>query len=249
MTHIEVEPQGNVAVDRIDRPPANAMDLDLLNESHEVVARLRADEPAAVVITGRERFFSGGLDLKIVPTLDADSQRAMVDGVNRMFASWHEFPRPVVCAVNGHAVAGGLILALCGDSRVGALEGSYGLTELRAGVPYPTVALAAVRAELSPAAVRRLVLRADLVGAEEALRLGVFDEVAPAADVLDRGLAAAEDLAELPAAAFSAVKAELHAEVRAVAQRVIDSGSDPIAREWLEADTTDRAANLLRGPG
>ena len=128
MKHVRVEQRGDVALVRIDRPPANALDLSLLDEGHGVLADLGAAEPGAVVLTGRDGFFSAGVDLKLVPTLDAAAQRAMVGGINRLFAGWYGFPRPVVCAVNGHAIAGGLILALCGDHRVGARAGRYGLT-------------------------------------------------------------------------------------------------------------------------
>ena len=105
------------------------------------------------------------------------AQRAMVGGINRLFAGWYGFPRPVVCAVNGHAIAGGLILALCADRRVGTHHGRYGLTELAVGIPYPVVALAVVRAELTVAAARRLALGAELVGPREALELGCLDEL------------------------------------------------------------------------
>ena len=114
------------------------------------------------------------MDLKLAPTLDEEAQRRMVTGINRLFAGWYAFPRPVICAVNGHAIAGGLILALCGDQRVGARQGKLGLTEVTAGIPYPRAAIAIVRAELSAASARRLVLGGDLVGPEDALRLGAW---------------------------------------------------------------------------
>ena len=110
----------------------------------------------------------------------------MVDGINRIFAGWYGFPRPVVAAVNGHAIAGGLILALCADYRVGVDRGQYGVTELKAGLPYPAVAMAVVRAELHAPAARRLVLGADLVDAKEALDAGAFDELAEPDQVLHR---------------------------------------------------------------
>src|SRR5919202_2969862 len=160
---VTVESHGDVALVRVDRPPANALDLELLEEGSASVADLRAAEPGAVVIVGREGFFSAGVDLKAVPNLDREGQLGMVDGINRLFLGWYSFPRPVVCAVNGHAVAGGLILALCGDHRVGAGVGKLGLTELRAGIGYPAAAMAIVRAELSPPAVRVLALRSGLV--------------------------------------------------------------------------------------
>src|SRR5436309_12929302 len=137
MKHVRVEQRGDVALVRIDRPPANALDLSLLDEGHGVLAELEAAEPGAVVLTGRDGFFSAGVDLKVVPALDAADQREMVAGINRLFAGWYGFPRPGVCAVNGHAIAGGLTLALCGDHRVGAPAGRSGLAGLAGGVPYP----------------------------------------------------------------------------------------------------------------
>src|SRR3954449_4665442 len=160
---IHSEERGDVALVRIDRPPANAMDLDLLRVANVAREELQASRPGAVVLTGRDGFFSAGVDLKAAPTLGPAEQREMVDGINRLFAGWYAFPRPVVCAVNGHAIAGGLILALCGDYRVCSTEGRIGLTELRAGIPFPAAAIVAVRRELTAQAARQLVLGADLI--------------------------------------------------------------------------------------
>ncbi|MEA2432180.1 MAG: enoyl-CoA hydratase, partial [Thermoleophilaceae bacterium] len=77
------------------------MDLELLAEGHEVRERLAREEPGAVVIVGRDQFFSAGLDLKAAPTLSGNEQRATVNGINKLFSGWYTFPRPVVAAVNG----------------------------------------------------------------------------------------------------------------------------------------------------
>jgi enoyl-CoA hydratase len=244
---VSIESRGDVAVVRVDRPPANAMDPALLEDAVVATEEVAALDPGAVVLTGRPGFFSAGADLKVVPTLDAKGQREMVEGINATFAAWYGFPRPVVCAVNGHAIAGGLVLALCGDYRVAASEGRYGLTELAAGVPYPTMALEVVARELTGAAARRLVLRADLVDAADLRDLGAFDEVVPPDDVLDRALTVAGELAALPAEAYASTKRRLRAEGLEVAARLAAGEVDAVGEDWTDADTGRRASELLRG--
>jgi enoyl-CoA hydratase len=232
---------------RIDRPPANALDLDLLAEGDEVRQRLVAAEPAAVVLTGRDKFFSAGMDLKAAPGMSTGEQRNTVDRINRLFSGWYTFPRPVVAAVNGHAVAGGLILALCADRRIGATEGRLGLTELRAGLPYPLAAISVVRAELTPPAARRLALGADLVDPAEALELGVLDELLPRDEVLPRALELAAALATLPRATYATVKMQLRGPTIYAIDRALSSGAgDPVLGAWVGAETSAAAAGLLK---
>lgn len=247
MRFVSIEEHDDVAVVRIDRPPANAMDPGLLADAVAATEEIAAADPGAVVLTGRPGFFSAGADLKVVPTLDADGQRAMVDGINGLCMAWYGLPRPVVCAVNGHAIAGGLVFALCADYRVAAADGRYGLTELRAGVPYPTMAIAVVAAELSAPAARRLVLRADLVDAADLRELGAFDEVVPNYEVLDRALVVARELGALPSSAYAAAKRRLRAPTLALAARLRAGEADPLGDAWTDADTASRAAAILRG--
>jgi enoyl-CoA hydratase/carnithine racemase len=244
---VRVEERGEVALVTIDRPPANAMNRELLEAGRGVLADLAARDPGAVVLAGREGFFSAGVDLKLAPTLDDAAQRAMVDGINRLFAGWYSFPRPVVAAVTGHAIAGGLILALCADWRVAATEGKFGLTELRAGIPYPAVAMLGVRAELDPPVARRLVLRADLMDSQAALAVDIFDELAAPADVVPRALAVAEALAAFPHTAYETIKRQLRGETIDAMERAL-AGEDPMASGgWLDDDSAAAAAATLRG--
>jgi len=238
---IAIEEADGVAVVRIQRPPANAMSPELLDAGAEVVARLREQRPAAIVITGQGSFFSGGLDLKLAPTLSEAEQRGIVGRINRLFSEWYGLPLPVVAAVNGHAVAGGLILALCADHRVGAAGASYGLTELRVGAPYPGAALAVVRAELDRGPLRRLVLGADLVDGEAALGLGLVDELAE--DTEARALEVARELASLPAATYARVKLQLREPALVEMREALER--DPLAAGWLSDETEGAAAAVL----
>ena len=238
---VAIEESGGVTVVRMQRPPANALSPELLDAGAEVVERLRELRPAAVVITGQGEFFSGGVDLKLAPTLSPEQQRGMVGGINRLFCDWYGLPHPVVAAVNGHAVAGGLILALCADHRVGAAGASYGLTELRVGAPYPGAALAVIRAELDRVPLRRLVLGAELVGGEEALELGLVDELAK--DTEERALEVARELASLPAGTYSRVKLQLREPALIEMREALER--DPLAAGWLSDETEGAAAAVL----
>jgi len=165
MADVSVSSTDGIAAVRIDRPPANAMNIELLEEIVASLRALAADPPGAVVLSGREGFFSGGVDLKAVPGYSAEQSRRMIAGINDMVLAGYCLPCPVVGAITGHAVAGGLVLALCCDLRVASLSGRYGLTEVKVGVPYPQAAIMAVRAELPAHAARKLALGNELIDA------------------------------------------------------------------------------------
>ena len=244
---VTIEQRGEIALVRIDRPPANAMDPEMLADGRMVLHELRAADPGAVVLTGRPGFFSAGVDLKLAPTLDRDGQRALVDGINQTFLDWYAFPRPVVSAVNGHAIAGGLILALTGDQRIGAGDGKLGLTELRAGIGYPLAAIGIVRAELSAPAARKLALAADLVDMRRGLELGLIDELVEPDTLLERALEVAEELAALPPSAYPRVKEQLRGETVAALRAQIEAG-DPMLGSWVGDEAAAASAAILDRP-
>jgi enoyl-CoA hydratase len=186
------------------------------------------------VIAGREGFFSAGVDLKVVPGYGPDEHRRMVDGINRMVLATYGMSRPVIAAVTGHAIAGGLVLALCADLRIASLEGRYGLTEIKVGVPYPQAAIGVVRAELAAHAARNLVLSNQLIGGAEAVRLGVFDEALVPDAVLPRAIELATEMAEFPVDVFAATKRELRG--RTVDAMKAAVASEPLLEGWLTAN-------------
>ncbi len=249
MDHVKVESRDGTAIVRIDRPPANAMNPELVEEIIAVTGDLAAAAPDAVVIVGRDGFFSAGLDLNLVPTLDPNGQAEMIMGINRMVAAWYGFGRPVVGAISGHAIAGGIVLALCADYRVGSKQGKLGLTETRVGVPYPANALGVVKAELAAPAARYLVMRAHLVEPPEALELGLVDELADPQAVLERALEMAAELGDMPSDAYATVKRQLRGPALAEMERVVQSGTDPLAQGWLSAETGSAATAALDRKG
>ena len=233
MEHVTLtEHADGVVVLGVDRPPANAMNVGLLGEVVEAVALVGEEPPRALVLAGRPGFFSGGADLKAVPGYGPAEQREMVASINAMALGTYELPCPVVGAITGHAIAGGLVLALCTDIRVASNAGRYGLTEVKVGVPYPQAAIGVVAAELAPHASRVLALGNELIDAAECLRLGVFDEVVGPESVLPRSLELATRLAALSPEVYARTKSDLRgataARLRAAA------AEDPLLARWVD---------------
>lgn len=244
---IQVEAQDGVAVLRFSRPPANAIELASATALEETLGRLEGDAAVrAVVITGAGGFFSAGLDLKVVPTYGAAEQRAMVMAINRLLARLYGLGLPTVAAVNGHALAGGLVIVLAADYRLGS-HGSYrlGLTETRVAVPYPVAAMTVVEAELAPAVARRLVLLARHHTPEDALAERVVDELVPGETLLPRAIAVAGELAGLPREAYARIKRHLRRAALERIERVVATGADPLVESWLSPETSVAAAEVL----
>jgi enoyl-CoA hydratase/carnithine racemase len=243
MAHsVRIEREGAVTVLTLDRPAMNALDTDFTDDIRETLEGVAADESVrALVVTGAGKAFSAGVDLAIVPDLEPADQDVLLEALNRMFATFYGMPLPVVTAANGHAIAGGIVLALCGDHRVAAPSGKHGLTEVAVGVQFPAVTREIVQAELDPGAVRRLIFSAELMGADAAKDLGVYDELA------DDPLAAALDVAAALAKHNRSVYGTIMASVRGAAlARMQDAiANDPLKGNWLSEELREIARARL----
>jgi len=204
--------------------------------------------PEALVLTGTGSFFSGGLDLTIVPTYSPEQQRAFLVVLNRMVGKLYGCPIPVVGAINGHAIAGAFVLTLITDYRVGpTADARFGLTEAQVGIPFPAAAMTVVQAELAPQDVRYTTLSARLFGVEEARRRGILDELQPPQAVLDRAIEVARDMARMPADGYRRIKHQFRQEALARIERVNATGSDPMLQSWVSSEAPNASASVLRG--
>jgi len=205
------------AVVRLDAGKVNALDLALCQEITAVMAELADDvRVRAVVLTGNGRAFCAGVDLPGIVEGCEETARTFVAALGGCFEAVLRCPLPVVVAVNGHAIAGGCVLACAADYRVVVDDPAarIGLTELAVGVPFPTSAIEIMRWRLGDPLLARRVLLADTVPASQAVAERLADEAVPAAGLLDRALAVAGSLAAVPAGTFALTKAQLQAEVR-----------------------------------
>lgn len=222
---------GGVAVIRFDRPPANAIDLAVTAEFEALLGALEAAPPKALVLTGSGGTFSAGLDLKAVPAYGPDQRRELVLSINRMVRRLYGFPRPVAAAVNGHAMAGGLVLALSCDLRIAAAGPSrIALSEVSVGIPFPLGPLLVVGDAVAGATRRDLALFGKVYDPPAALAAGLVDEIVATDAVLPRAVEHAAALAALPG--FRAIKAQLRAATLAELDRANADGHDPLLGQW-----------------
>ncbi len=208
--------EGGVRVLTLDRPPANAIDDTLLTDLSEALDDTLTDNAVrAVVLTGAGRFFSGGLDL-MAPLRDGEPLGLPLELYRDVHLRLLTFPKPTIAMVNGHAIAGGLILVLACDARLG-LDDDYriGLNELAIGAAFPKVAFEIIRLRLSHAQVSEMLLGAALYPASHALRLGVVDELLSPDTFKETVLRRAVHLAAYPREAYAHTKAALVAEAAA----------------------------------
>jgi enoyl-CoA hydratase len=199
--------RGRVAVLQMTHGKANAMDLEFCRGLTAQLHACLESTAGALVITGHGRMFSAGVDLPRFVDGGAAYARQFVPAMNHAFETLFGFSRPLVVAVNGHAIAGGCVMTCCGDYRIMVRDGGrIGIPELLVGVPFPIVPLEIVRFATPPQHVQSLIYRGLTVPADEALRFGLVDAVVDADRLLEEAVAVAESLAAVPFEAFHLTK-------------------------------------------
>jgi enoyl-CoA hydratase/carnithine racemase len=237
---------GGLVLLSLDRPPANALNAQVLEELERKLDGLVAEgKTRALVVTGKGKLLSAGMDLKELQGFDSNDERETVSWLNRAFATLYGLPFPVVAAANGHAIAGGLFFLLCGDYRVASEAARFGLAEVRVGVRFPVGPLEIACAELAPHALRRLMLGGGSLSARTAESLGVVDELAAPDAVLERALAVARDYAGIPPGTYAAVKAQLRGATLRRIRVAVERGEDPLLEGWFTEETREAARAQL----
>lgn len=223
------EREEGVAVLRLEHGKVNAMDLPLCEALTKQLAVLAADSCEAVVLTGAGNSFCAGVDLVRLAEGGPEYVKHFLPAMDTLFHTLLTFPKPMVAALNGHALAGGCIIAACCDHVVMADgQGRVGVTELAVGVPFPILPLEIVRARVTERDGRDLVYSARTMLPAEAMAVGLVDQVVPAADLLTRAMEAAARLAAIAPVTFGITKRAMVAPILA---RVRDAAA-------IDADVT-----------
>ena len=212
---IEVDVVDGIANVRLAHGKVNALDLELCRTITETMRGLDAGDVRAVVLTGTGRAFSAGVDLHRIVAGGAGHVAEYLPALVSALRAVFDLSKPVVAAVNGHAIAGGCVLVAACDHRIMATgRGTIGVPELHVGVPFPAAALEIMQFALGPAGARRAILNGTNHLPSEALAHGFVDELAAPADLLDRARSVAGRLSNaIPADTFRHTKEQFRGEV------------------------------------
>jgi enoyl-CoA hydratase len=207
---LTVQREGAVALVRVAHGPVNALDTSLCVALAETCEEFTRDTSvSAVVLTGNGRAFSAGVDLKRILAGGDEYTREFLPALARCFLAVFGLAKPTVAAVDGHAIAGGCVIACACDHAVAA-DGplQIGLTELAVGAPLPTSAIEIVRSRVRRR-LREVVLHAGTYPPAEALEIGFVDEVVPAGSLQEHAATLAQRLARVPPDTYELTKRQL----------------------------------------
>ncbi len=209
---VHYEQQGAVAVIRMDDGKANALSHSLIDQL--VAAFDRAEKEAtAVLLTGRPGKFCAGFDLR---TMMAGVQQAreLVTHGAEMYLRLYDFPAPVVLACSGHAMAGGAVMLLTADTRIG-VEGDFkiGLNEVSIGMTLPLFVLELAQDRIAPKHRVAATIQATVYDPQTAVEVGYLDRVVAPDEFAAEALKLAERLAKLPTEPYGLTKRRMRAPI------------------------------------
>jgi len=255
---VRLEIDDGVGVIRLDRPPANAFDLQTGLELQEAVREAgERDDVGALVVWGGRKIFAAGADIKDMVEWGPDEVRPQVDALGGACDLLEELPKVSIAAVNGFALGGGLEVALACDLRYVADDAKLGQPEIRIGVIPGAGATQRLVPLVGVGRTRELVYTGRQVRADEALAIGLAERVVPADEVVEAAVADARGFARGPRHALAAAKAAIRAAVRTPGpegireerERFLALFGTPDQREGMRAFLDKRTPRFGGDPG
>ena len=235
---IDVSHDADIAILTIAHGKANALDIELCDALAAQFQQIETSSARATVITGQGRIFSAGVDLLRLSEGGADYVRKFLPALHRLYETVFFHRKPVIAAVNGHAIAGGCVLMCCADRRIAARDsGRLGVTELLVGVPFPAMAFEVMRFAAPPAFFPEVILYGATYPTDVAHARRLVDEVAEPDRLMDAALAAARTFSAIPPRTFAQTKQQLRQDA---ADRLRNHGAriDAAAEQiWTAPET------------
>lgn len=248
---VRLEVDGGIGTIRLDRPPMNVLNRRVQREIWSAAQQAAEDpEIRAVVVYGGAKVFAAGADVKEMAAVPAAEMAALAAELSASFTTVADIPKPTVAAITGFALGGGCELALCCDRRIAAQDAKIGQPEVLLGIIPGAGGTQRLPRLIGPTRAKDLIYTGRFVRADEALRIGLVDEVVAPEEVYAAARRWAQQFVTGPACALAAAKA------------AIDDGLDVDLGEGLRleaeafaalANTEDRVSGMRsfldHGPG
>jgi enoyl-CoA hydratase/carnithine racemase len=227
-----------VTILRLAHGKASALDLELTEALAAKLEALGSGGVSALVLTGTGSIFSAGVDLYRLVDGGRDYVSRFLPALDRMFRALFMFPAPVIAAVNGHAIAGGCIIACASDRRLMADgDGRIGVPELKVGVPFPPLVVEIVRNAIAPPHLDELLYVGRTYAPREALVRGIVDDLVPPDRLVDRAVDAASELAAAPRTSFNLTKRAIRLPCLERARQTEAADGRALLAAWSSDDT------------
>lgn len=239
MNSLEIRHSDGIATVRMSRGKVNALDGEMVTELRSAFRELaRRDDVAGAVLTGTGAFFSFGLDVPSLYDLPPEEFAAFLRDFTALYTEMFGFPKPLVAAVNGHAAAGGCMLALAGDVRLMADgPGRIGLNEASFGSSLFAGSVEMLRFVVGDPAAVRVAHSGALFDVHAAAGIGLIDDVVPVEQLLDQARSRASTLGHGHAAAFRSIKSLLRHRVIATMRATEAASIDEFVQIWYSEST------------
>ncbi|MFA5906389.1 MAG: enoyl-CoA hydratase/isomerase family protein [Desulfobacula sp.] len=245
MPLIDMNIKDDIAVVQMNNGVTNAISPELIADLSESCIKVKKDA-GAMILTGNDRFFSIGFDLPKVMGLDRSGLCSYLSDFQDMLFHIAFLPVPVICALTGHAVAGGAILAIVCDYRMAKSEKmSIGFNESLLGLTIPCLAELMLTRFTGQRISHRLLMEGALIKAENAVSLGLIDEIHPMDTVMERAVQKARQLQEIPLKTFAAIKDSHLEEIRERYLARVKPKTEQFMDLWFTRETQKRLSRAM----
>jgi len=243
---IEIQPMSYGVRLAMEYGKVNAMDFEFcqLLTSH-LKEQAHSSDCRALVLTGHQRAFSAGVNLKRLVSEPPSYVDAFFPALTRLFYQAIVFPKPLIVAVSGHALAGGCVLASTGDYRLIRPDAKIGMPELRVGLSLPAEGIETFRFVLSPSHFQRVVTSGQSFQNQAAVLAGLADEVCPAEQLLERADELAEQYSQIPADVYAITKSQIRQPLLERIEKNRTQYSDQVQEMWKSPVIRESVANYI----
>ncbi len=248
MNTIKVTIQDRTAVISLDRGKSNAMNREMVDELQKMITNMEKDEHVGgVILTGKEGFFTAGLDLIELYEYDANQMKAFWAKFLNLIKTLTSFKKPLISAISGHSPAGGCVLAICADYRVMA-EGKYiiGLNEIPVGIIVPDSIFELYAFWIGRAKAYQNLLQGQLMGVEEAKSIGLIDATAPIESLMTVAQKKMQQYLQLPAVTWQQSKLNLRSDLIAKVSKDQTETLEAMLQQWWSPSTRSILKTIIQ---